>query len=654
MKRNLVLAFILLIVAVWLAACSTPRPSTTESQQKENVSGQARHPLDTGQQSQPVSGNETAKKPQPANVDAASTEKDESRLQSAALGSQAGKPKSKVERKRDARVMAGPAGRESLVAEASAAPGLMLNKQASVAARAKPAMKMQSPAMTVPSGIVANVPPQLRYPSETLDRKNYAHFDDNPVLRVAETPVSTFSIDVDTGSYSNARRILHEGRLPAKDVVRAEEFINYFNYNYPAPESSKQPFNVITEIGPTPWNTGTHLLHIGIKGYEIPATSLPPSNLVFLVDVSGSMRSANKLALLKKSLQLLTRKLRAQDTISLVVYAGASGVVLEPTQGSDKATILSALESLSAGGSTNGAAGIRLAYLKAQQAFIGNGINRVILATDGDFNVGTVNFEALKNLVEEKRKTGIFLTTLGFGTGNYNDKLMEQLADAGNGNYAYIDTLMEAQKVLVNEMGSTLNTIAKDVKIQIEFNPQLVAEYRLIGYENRALRREDFNNDKIDAGEIGAGHTVTAIYEISLVGEEGQYIDPLRYQSRSAQTERVKSTAKELAFLRLRYKKPDSNTSILTETPIMKSRIITAFNNTSKRYQFAASVAGFAQLLRGGRFTEHYSFTDVVSTALKARESDRYGYRGEFIRLVELADTLSGSARAPARDKAFN
>jgi len=506
---------------------------------------------------------------------------------------------------------------------------------------------------TIPSGIVTGIPPQLRYPSEEVDRENYAHFSDNPVLRVAEYPVSTFSIDVDTGSYTNTRRILNQGRMPVKDAVRVEEFINYFNYDYPMPTNSEAPFNVVTEMGPTPWNAKTYLLHIGIKGYEQPNAALPATNLVFLVDVSGSMQSPDKLELLKKSLQMLTQKLRAEDTISIVVYAGASGVVLEPTPGSNKADILQALESLSAGGSTNGAAGIRLAYLKAQQAFKDKGINRVILATDGDFNVGTTDFEALKNLVEEKRNTGIYLTTLGFGTGNYNDKLMEQLADVGNGNYAYIDSLMEAQKVLVNEMGATLHTIAKDVKIQIEFNPHTVAEYRLIGYENRALRREDFNNDKIDAGEIGAGHTVTAIYEISLAGSAGQLMDPLRYQA-SALPEKTNINGNELAFLRLRYKKPDNDNSILMETPVLKQQIISDLNKTSERYRFAASVAGFGQLLRGGAFTQHYSFRDIAALAVRAKGLDRYGYRSEFVRLVELADTLSASAQNGLGKQAVN
>ena len=648
MKRNFILALVLLLVAIWMSACTTPQGPSGDVHDESDTQNTAQQQAIS--QSHDIASNEAKEKEVPnAKLDVKTQpamENEEKRLAFQ-------KPESK------SKIVVGKAGH---IRGDAAISGLavqeQLAEQDSISylarkskARPAPQTKLVMPA---PVGIASNVSSQIRYPSEPLDRENYAHFDDNPVLRVAEKPVSTFSIDVDTGSYTNTRRILQEGRLPARDVVRVEEFINYFNYDYPVPENSSAPFNVVTEVGPTPWNSDTHLLHIGIKGYELPAASLPPANLVFLVDVSGSMQSANKLPLLKKSLQLLTQKLRAEDKISLVVYAGASGVVLEPTVGSDKATILSALESLSAGGSTNGAAGIRLAYLKAQQAFIANGINRVILATDGDFNVGTTNFEALKNLVEEKRKTGIFLTTLGFGSGNYNDKLMEQLADVGNGNYAYIDTLMEAQKVLVNEIGSTLNTIAKDVKIQIEFNPAVVAEYRLIGYENRALRREDFNNDKVDAGEIGAGHTVTAIYEISLTDKSGHLIDPLRYQTNASDKKSMASVSSELAFLRLRYKKPDSDTSTLTEIPVLKRQIITAIQNTSGRFQFAASVAGFGQLLRGGRFTRHYSYPEVVSMAVNAKGVDRYGYRSEFVRLVELASTLSGSAKAPVHGRLAN
>ncbi|MBT8128642.1 MAG: VWA domain-containing protein, partial [Gammaproteobacteria bacterium] len=436
----------------------------------------------------------------------------------------------------------------------------------------------------------------IRAPGEPVNRENYAHFDDNGIILTAESPVSTFSIDVDTGSYSNVRRLLNNGQLPQQDAVRVEELVNYFTYDYPVPDNRKTPFALTTEIARTPWNADTYLLHIGIKGYDSPRQSLPASNLVFLVDVSGSMKSADKLGLLKTALKLLSKQMRTEDRVAVVVYAGASGVVLEPVAGNETAKISQALDNLSAGGSTNGAAGIRAAYQLAEQSFIKHGINRVILATDGDFNVGTVDFEALQDLVEQKRRSGISLTTLGFGTGNYNDHLMEQLADAGNGNYAYIDTLNEAQKVLVDEMSSTLHTIAADVKIQVEFNPAVVAEYRLIGYENRALNREDFNNDKVDAGEIGAGHTVTALYEISLVNGGGRYLDPLRYAPASNIDTQHQD---EIALLRLRYKQPSSNTSKLIERPLLVSNIDSTLQQTSSSFRFAASVAGFGQLLRG-------------------------------------------------------
>ncbi len=479
---------------------------------------------------------------------------------------------------------------------------------------------------------------QIRIAQIPQDRENYNHFNDNPVKRVVEQPVSTFSIDVDTGAYANVRRLLNQGSLPREDAVRIEELVNYFSYDYPQPEG-KQPFSVTTELSTTPWNKDTLLLHVGIQGKDIARQTLPASNLVFLVDVSGSMRSANKLGMLKNSLKLLTKQLRPRDKVSLVVYAGASGVVLSPTAGDQTATISQALNQLTAGGSTNGAAGIQLAYQLAEQSFIKDGINRVIIATDGDFNVGTTNFDALIDLIEEKRKGGVSLTTLGFGMGNYNDHLMEQLADAGNGNYAYIDTLNEAQKVLVDEMSSTLNTIAKDVKIQIEFNPSQIAEYRLVGYENRLLKREDFNNDKIDAGDIGAGHTVTALYEISLVGGKGNYTDPLRYHRQRSLLE--KSTKQgELAFLRLRYKQPDSDKSTLIETPINKQLLQTTLEKTSDRFRFSASVAAFGQQLRGGNYLKDYDYSDILTLARNARGQDPFGYRGEFLKLVNLAKSL--------------
>lgn len=479
----------------------------------------------------------------------------------------------------------------------------------------------------------------LRAPSQPTDRENYAPTEENPVKRVAEQPVSTFSIDVDTGAYANVRRFLNSGRLPPRDAVRVEELINYFDYDYPLPESRQPPFQVTTELVPTPWNNKTLLLSVGIKGYDLPKNHLPPANLVFLIDVSGSMNSPDKLELLKSAFKLLVRQLRPEDKVAIAVYAGAAGVVLEPTSGSQKAKIEAALERLSAGGSTNGGAGIQLAYNLARDGFVKEGVNRVILATDGDFNVGTVDFAALKNLVETQRKSGIALTTLGFGTGNYNDRLMEQLADAGNGNYAYIDTLQEGNKVLVEQMSATLLTIAKDVKIQIEFNPALVEEYRLIGYENRILRREDFNNDAVDAGDIGAGHTVTALYEIALKGSGGGLTEPLRY-SQPVVAESTASKDTEIAFLRLRYKQPDSDSSQLQEWPIRREQQVADWKAASERFRFAAAVAGFGQLLRGGRYTINFGYDEVLALARNARGHDPYGYRGEFLTLVGLARSL--------------
>ncbi len=479
---------------------------------------------------------------------------------------------------------------------------------------------------------------QLHAPSEPTDRENYAQIEDNSVKRAAEQPVSTFSIDVDTGAYANVRRFLNAGRLPPRDAVRIEELINYFDYDYPPPDGRQPPFRVNTELAPTPWNPKTLLLAVGIKGYELPRTQLPPANLVFLIDVSGSMDSADKIGLLKPALKLLVRQLRPEDKVAIAVYAGAAGMVLEPTSGSQRAKIEAALDQLSAGGSTNGGAGIQLAYNLARQGFVEGGVNRVILATDGDFNVGTVNFQALRDLVETQRKSGIALTTLGFGAGNYNDRLMEQLADAGNGNHAYIDTLQEANKVLVEQMSATLLTIAKDVKIQIEFNPALVEEYRLIGYENRVLRREDFNNDAVDAGDIGAGHTVTALYEIALKGSGGSLTEPLRYGQPAADDATPRDD--EIAFLRLRYKQPDGEVSQLLEQPIRRGQAVGDWRETSERFRFATAVAGFSQILRGGRYTHDFGYDEVLALARTARGGDPHGYRGEFLTLVGLARSL--------------
>ena len=482
----------------------------------------------------------------------------------------------------------------------------------------------------------------IRQANEPLYRENYQHIESQNVIRVASEPVSTFSIDVDTGAYSNMRRWLNQGQLPPEDAVRVEEFINYFNYDYPYPKNQQVPFQVSTEIAPTPWNNNTRLLRIGIQGYTVPREQLPASNLVFLMDVSGSMNSPDKLPLLKRALTMLVGQLDARDSISMVVYAGASGVVLPPTPGNRKADILTALQQLQAGGSTNGAAGIQLAYQLAQQNFISNGVNRVILATDGDFNVGLASTEELIDLIQRKRKAGIALTTLGFGTGNYNDHLLEQLADEGNGNYAYIDRLSEAKKVLADELSATLLTIAKDVKIQVEFNPALVSEYRLIGYENRKLNEEDFANDKVDAGEIGAGHRVTALYEISLTGSNGQRLPSRRYQSDSTNNESSNTAFRnELAHLRIRYKLPNESVSKLIQSPVMDSGINARGGDS---FNFAAAVAAFGQKLRGGTYLENFSYDDIENLARQSRGNDSNGYRSEFMQLVSLAETLDQTA----------
>ena len=475
-------------------------------------------------------------------------------------------------------------------------------------------------------------------------QEQYAVIEQNTVALVKESPVSTFSIDVDTASYANTRRFINNGQLPPANAVRTEELINYFDYQYTPPKNQSQPFAVHYELGPSPWNTDRTLLHIGIQGYEDISTERPPANLVFLVDVSGSMYSSDKLPLVKKSLQLLTKQLGHNDRISIVAYAGSAHVVLEPTAGDKKHTILQAIDRLQTGGGTHGSAGIELAYQQGQQAFIEQGINRVIMATDGDFNIGLRSIEELKSYIENKRSTGIQLSVLGYGTGNYNDHLMEELSNRGNGNAAYIDNLKEAQKVLVDEMGSTLQTIASDVKLQLEFNPQWVKEYRLIGYENRLLNREDFNNDKVDAGEIGAGHNVTAIYELTLTDAKSPWNEPLRYkQSGTEQNTSVddKQNHHELGLLKIRYKLPEQSTSKLLEFPIDKSHIKNNMEEASDSFRFASSVAGFAEILRNSHYLKSYTYENVVKQAEQAKGQDKFGYRSEFIQLVRLADSLS-------------
>jgi Ca-activated chloride channel homolog len=491
--------------------------------------------------------------------------------------------------------------------------------------------KLHSEAPPAPAGA-----PRDFVPGEEPSTEEYDRIYENPFLEAKENPLSTFSIDVDTASYANSRRFLRNGRLPPKDAVRIEELINYFNYDYPAPTGA-DPFSVNCELGPCPWNEKHELLMIGLQGKKIEVAQLPPSNLVFLTDVSGSMSSHNKLPLLKKSLRMLVDNMRPEDKVALVVYAGAAGLVLDSTSGKKKKKILAAIEKLNAGGSTAGGAGIQLAYKVAKENFMPEGNNRIILATDGDFNVGENSDAGLSRMVEEKRKGGVFLTVLGFGTGNYKDSKMEKLADTGNGNYAYVDSIREAKKALVTEMGGTLFTIAKDVKLQLEFNPATVSSYRLIGYENRMLKKEDFNDDKKDAGELGAGHRVTALYEIVRVGVEEPVakVDELKYQKKA---KLIKS--KDMLTLKLRYKAPKETKSQLI-TRIVKAKEIT-LKKPSDNWAFASAVAEFAMVIRDSKHKGTASFDSALHRARKSRGKDEHGYRAEFVHLIESADLLAG------------
>ncbi|MQA64520.1 MAG: DUF3520 domain-containing protein [Alphaproteobacteria bacterium] len=495
-------------------------------------------------------------------------------------------------------------------------------------------------------GIVA---PGDRVGSQYRDvgRDRFQTVEENAVKRVIDAPVSTFSIDVDTASYSFVRRMLNQGRLPQKDAVRVEELINYFNYDYPVPASRERPFEPSVTVIDSPWKKGNKLVHIGIRGHDIDATEKPRSNLVFLLDVSGSMNAPDKLPLMVNSMKLLLGSLQPEDTVAIVTYAGASGTVLEPTKVAEKHTILAALDRLRAGGSTAGAAGIRQAYALAEGTFDKAAVNRVILATDGDFNVGITNREELKGFVERKRKSGILLSVLGFGQGNLNDHLMQTLAQNGNGVAAHIDTLNEARKVLVEEASSTLFPIAKDVKIQVEFNPATVSEYRLVGYETRVLKREDFTNDKVDAGDVGAGHTVTAIYDITPVKGGHPVVGDSRYQAAApAAKDSGTRFENEYGFLRIRYKLPDADSSSLITAPIAvpdsdKAKDAGANARRLREARWATAVAGFGQLLKGGKYTGDTSFDDIVALASAAKGGDPFGYRAEFINLVRLARSAS-------------
>ena len=476
-------------------------------------------------------------------------------------------------------------------------------------------------------------------------RDQFEDFETNPINVVTESPVSTFSIDVDTAAYGFMRASLNQGVLPQQDSVRVEELINYFPYDYAMPEDRDRPFAASVTLMQTPWNEKTQLMHIGIQGYSLQPAVRPKANLVFLIDSSGSMDAPNKLPLLINSFKLLLDTLGDEDTVSIVTYAGSAGVVLEPTAASERAKILASFERLQAGGSTAGAEGIRQAYLLAEQNKVEGGVNRVFLATDGDFNVGISDREELQSYIERKRDSGVFLSVLGFGMGNYNDALMQTLAQNGNGNAAYIDSLSEARKVLVEEATSTLFPIAKDVKIQVEFNPAMISEYRLIGYETRMLAREDFSNDKVDAGDIGAGHTVTAIYELTPVGSGAERVDPLRYQ------EEVEAPASEMSdeigFLKIRYKLPDGDTSTLITRPVTADDRSDSVDAAPRESRFATAVAAFGQLLRGGQYTGDFDYDDIIALAQGAKGDDLFGYRAEFINLVRLAK--SAAAMEPLR-----
>ncbi|PLX24166.1 MAG: hypothetical protein C0599_02930 [Salinivirgaceae bacterium] len=485
--------------------------------------------------------------------------------------------------------------------------------------------------MSTGMGGVAN----YRMAQEQFNREGYATIRENGFKKAIESPLSTFSIDVDAASYANVRRFLNNGNRPPKDAVRIEEMINYFNYDYPQPDNS-DPFSINTEVNACPWNENNLLLHVGIQGQKLNMEDLPPSNIVFLLDVSGSMSSPNKLPLLKKSFELLLKQLDEEDRVAIVVYAGSSGLVLPSTSGDQKEKILQALNNLQAGGSTAGAAGLRLAYKVAAENFIKKGNNRIILATDGDFNVGISSDAEMERLIEKERDRGVFMSVLGFGMGNYQDSKMETIADKGNGNYAYIDNILEAKKVLVNEFGGTMFTIAKDVKIQIEFNPAVVASYRLIGYENRLLNNEDFADDKKDAGELGSGHTVTALYEIVPAGSNADNSNTLKYQT--ANLNNLAKKGNEIATVKFRYKKPDGNKSkLIEETIAYKEK---RFDDMSDNFRFSASVAGFGMLLRDSEYKGDLTWDKVIQMAQNAKGRDLEGYRSEMIQLIKLSKSL--------------
>ena len=494
---------------------------------------------------------------------------------------------------------------------------------------APPAPRMMAPV----AGFVAQPMPG------EINRDKYDDVEINGVKVVAKEPVSTFSIDVDTASYTNVRRMLNAGHLPPKDAVRIEEMINYFDYEYALPKSKETPFETTVKVVPSPWSEGRQLMHVAVQGYDIRKDVRPPLNLTLLVDVSGSMSGPDRLPLALKSLKMLIDELGEKDKVSIVVYAGAAGAVLEPTSGADKGKILAALDRLSAGGSTAGGEGLRLAYSLAKQNFNKNGVNRVILLSDGDFNVGISNPEQLEDFVNRERESGVYLSILGFGGGNYNDAMMQKLAQSGNGMAAYIDNLNESRKVLNDDLLGSMFSIANDVKIQVEFNPAKIAEYRLIGYETRILNQEDFNNDKVDAGEIGAGTSVTAIYEITPVGSTATLVDPNRYQPAPTP---VAGATSELAFLKVRYKLPGEDTSKLITRPVTSADQVSDIAKAPESTRFATAVAAYGSMLRGDPYVaKTFTWDNVIALANGAKGEDEFGYRAEFIQLARAAKSAA-------------
>jgi Ca-activated chloride channel family protein len=515
----------------------------------------------------------------------------------------------------------------------------VLNEIAVKGHKAKKDMVSESYSMAVPASVAYGERHSFPRYNNDFNTEGYAGVDENGFKNVLNNPLSTFSIDVDNASYSNIRRFINSGMLPPPDAVRIEEMINYFKYDYPEPDGI-HPFSVYSELAGCPWNSKHQLLLVGLRGKSIDKSSLPSSNLVFLIDVSGSMNVPNKLPLLKSAFGLLVNELRPQDHVAIVVYAGAAGLVLEPTPGNKKDVIMNAINNLEAGGSTAGGAGLRLAYSVASENFVKGGNNRIILATDGDFNVGESSNGGMERLVEENRERGIFMTVLGFGMGNIKDDKMEIIADKGNGNYSYIDNLQEARRVLVREFGGTLFIIAKDVKFQIEFNPSKVQSYRLIGYENRLLNDEDFNDDLKDAGEMGSGHNVTALYELIPAGSDEKIpsVDPLKYQGANKNNVKIgNSYNDEYLTIKVRYKKPDGITSMLLEKPVRG--YVNDMEDASENLRFAAAVSEFGMILRNSEFKGSSSLEEAARLAKSARGNDEEGYRSEFIRLI---DTVKG------------